>query len=85
MHEVYTVKRKSSLPHIVLLHGYGGTALVYVRMFKKLSQHYQVHALDIFGIGNSSLGDFKNNFTYEEARDYFINSIEAWRETMGIN
>lgn len=64
------------LPHIVLLHGFGGTGMTYFRMFKNLRDDYQVHALDALGVGHSTKGDFKNNFTYEETRDYFVKGIE---------
>lgn len=49
--------------------------MTYVRLFKSLSEHYQVHALDTFGIGNSSNGGFDEKFTYDEARNYFVNAI----------
>jgi len=32
MHELYTVSNKH-LPHLVLLHGYGGTSLTFIRTF----------------------------------------------------
>ena len=57
--------RDSSLPHIVLLHGYGGTSLTFVRLFSEIYDHYQVHALDAFGIGYSSRGNWNDKFTYE--------------------
>lgn len=58
-----------------MLHGFGGTGMTFVRMFKRLKDYFQVHALDGFGIGHSSKGKFQNDFTYEEARDYFIDAI----------
>ena len=67
MHEIYTVnkepnsenendkeKDKEELPHLVMMHGFGGTALTFIRIFHLLYKHYQIHALDTFGIGNSS-------------------------------
>ena len=50
MHEVICGKEDR---HIVLLHGYGGTALTFVRMFKELAKQYTVHALDLLGMGLS--------------------------------
>lgn len=82
IHEIYTVPPKKDLPHIVMLHGFGGTALTYVRLFKSLSEFYQVHALDAFGVGHSSHGGFKEDFTYDQARDYFVDAIEEWRKKM---
>lgn len=75
MHEIYTVG-PSHLPHLVLLHGYGGTSLTYVRTFELLYEHYQVHALDTFGVGLSSRGKWRNDMTLEETRLYFIDAIE---------
>ena len=39
--------------HIVLLHGYGGCALTFIRLFAPLTQRYHVHALDHMGMGLS--------------------------------
>ena len=58
MHEVYTAGR-NNLPHLVLLHGYGGTSLTFVRVFEHLRGRFQVHALDTFGVGLSSRGDWR--------------------------
>lgn len=67
-----------------MLHGFGGTAMTFVRFFKNLNKHYKVHAIDALGVGHSSKGVFKNDFKYEEARDYFINAIEEWRKARNI-
>lgn len=58
--------------------------MTYVRIFKALSEKYQVHALDTFGVGHSSRGDFRADFTYEETRDYYIDAMEEWRSAVGI-
>ena len=47
-----------------------------VRLFRELHHNFQVHALDAFGIGYSSRGNFKEEFTYEQTRDYFIEAVE---------
>jgi pimeloyl-ACP methyl ester carboxylesterase len=76
VHEIYTINHESShLPHMVMLHGFGGTAMTYVRMFKRLNKFYKVHALDSFGVGHSSFGSFTEKFTYEQTRDYFVDAI----------
>jgi pimeloyl-ACP methyl ester carboxylesterase len=49
----------------VLLHGFGGTGLTYFRMFKALKNFYKVHALDTMGVGHSTKGKFKEDFTYD--------------------
>ena len=83
IHEVYSVGN-STLPHLVLLHGYGGTSLTFARLFKSLSTRYQIHALDTFGVGLSSRGNWHNKMTREEVVSYYIDAIEAWREKVGI-
>lgn len=69
---------------IVLLHGYGGFALTYVRLFEKLSLKYRVHALDFLGMGLSHRREFKKDWNHEEAINYFVDAIEAWRIASGI-
>ena len=82
MHEVYSTGK--NLPHLVLLHGYGGTSLTFVRMFEYLIPHFQVHALDTFGIGLSSRGNWNNNMNSEQAGKYYIEAIEEWRKKIGL-
>lgn len=60
---------------MVLLHGFGGTAMTYFRLFKYLRPYYRVHALDTMGVGHSSKGEFKNNFDYDQTKHYFIDAI----------
>lgn len=75
IHEIYTISQNNNLPHMVLLHGFGGTGMTFVRFFNRLRNQYQIHALDSLGVGHSSKGVFKNDFTYEQARHYFIDAI----------
>lgn len=77
MHEIYTIPDKTveKLPHVVLLHGFGGTGMTFVRIFEKLRPYAQVHALDLYGMGYSSRGNFNDKFTAEETIDYFVNSL----------
>jgi pimeloyl-ACP methyl ester carboxylesterase len=49
----------------VLLHGFGGNAMTFYRLFKNLKQDYKVHALDAMGVGHSTKGNFNDKFTYE--------------------
>jgi pimeloyl-ACP methyl ester carboxylesterase len=67
-----------------MLHGFGGTALTFIRTFQHLKEHYQVHALDTFGVGLSSIGNYSEKFTQEEARNYFVDAVEEWRKTVGL-
>ena len=74
IHEVYTTGN-STLPHLVLLHGYGGTSLTFTRLLQPLSTRYQVHALDTFGVGLSSRGKWHDKMTKDEVISYYIDAI----------
>mmetsp|Transcript_10034 Transcript_10034/g.11287 ORF Transcript_10034/g.11287 Transcript_10034/m.11287 type:complete len:285 (-) Transcript_10034:142-996(-) len=72
-----------SKPVVVLIHGYGMSSMVYYRTFKKLSEKYHVIAIDLLGFGRSSRPEFKAT-TIDECEHFFVNSIEMWREKMGL-
>jgi cardiolipin-specific phospholipase len=71
--------------HIVLLHGYGGCALTFIRLFAGLSKQYFVHALDHMGMGLSGRRVFSDNLSQSEMVDYFIDAMEEWRIASGID
>ncbi|CAI2372487.1 unnamed protein product [Moneuplotes crassus] len=73
----------TSKPHIVIVHGFGGAGMIFFKMFKQLSQHFHVYLIDILGMGRSNRGDFDCE-TYQECENYFVNSIEKWRQKVGI-
>jgi pimeloyl-ACP methyl ester carboxylesterase len=68
---------------LVLLHGYGGSRILYYPMLKELSEHYNVFCLDMLGMGLSSRPKTKFNNT-KECIDFFVESTEAWRKSMNI-
>lgn len=49
--------------------------MTYFRLFKYLRPYYQIHAIDTMGVGHSSKGVFKNDFDYDQTKDYFIDAI----------
>jgi len=53
-------------------------------MFQYLYPHFQVHALDTYGMGLSSRGNWNDNFTPKEAVDYFVGAVEEWRKAVGL-
>lgn len=57
----------------------------FIRLFKRLRGNYQVHALDQLGVGHSSRSNFSENFSFNEAKDYFVDAIEKWRKEVGVN
>ena len=64
MHEVTC---GSSEKHILLLHGYGGTSMTFIRLFKRLSEKYTVHALDFLGMGLSHRREFRSDWDRQQA------------------
>jgi len=68
---------------IVLVHGYGGSGLLFHRTLKELSAKYKVYCLDLLGMGLSSRPEFKIKDTLETI-EYFVESIEKWREAVGL-
>ncbi|KRX02794.1 hypothetical protein PPERSA_02284 [Pseudocohnilembus persalinus] len=65
---------------IVLLHGYAGCAMTYVRGLKQLAGKYHVFAIDMLGFGMSSRPSF--NITDPKIIEYMVESIEKWRLKM---
>jgi len=47
-----------SLPKLVLVHGYGGSGVLLYRIFKDLSQHFNLITIDLLGMGSSSRPPF---------------------------
>ena len=41
-------------PALVLIHGYGGGAVLFYKVFKELSKHFKVYAFDLPGMGSST-------------------------------
>ena len=75
IHQIFTIN-DPKLPHLVFLHGYGGNSMTAVRIFKELHAYFQIHALDAFGIGYSSRGNFKDEYDFDQTRSYYIDAIE---------
>lgn len=70
-----------NLPKLVLVHGYGGSGLLLYRIFKDLSQHYNLIAIDLLGMGSSSRPPFECE-TGDEADNYCMVFMENWRKAM---
>jgi cardiolipin-specific phospholipase len=68
---------------LVLVHGYAGCSLFYYSMLKDLSKKYRVYCIDLLGMGLSSKPGFDCK-TPEETIEFFVGSIEKWREALGI-
>ena len=69
---------------LVLLHGYGGSNVLYFPMLKDLTSKYRVYCIDMLGMGLSSRPDF-NLQSNPECIDYFVESLEKWRQVVGLD
>lgn len=67
---------------MVVLHGYGGSSIMYYKCMKALSEKYHIYFLDILGMGASSRPLWTDK-TPEQALEYMVEWIEVWRQTMG--
>ena len=70
-------------PVLVLLHGYGGSGMVFYKILAELHQRYKVYMVDLMGMGRSARPPFEAD-SPEEAEDFFINSLEHWREKLDL-
>jgi len=70
-----------SKPRLVLVHGYGGSGLLFYKIMKQLAQHFSLILIDIIGMGASSRVKFVAK-TAEEADEFFIDFLEKWRIAM---
>lgn len=72
---------------LVLLHGYGNGALYFYRNLRSLADtHFgTVYSLDMLGWGLSSRPTFQTaDDSVEAAEDFFVESLEAWRDVNNI-
>ena len=72
----------TELPKLVFIHGYGGSGPLYFNIMEPLSKHFHCLFIDIIGMGGSTRWPF-NVDTPEEAEDYFLRFLEAWRVAVG--
>ena len=72
-----------SKPHLVIIHGYGASGMIFYQLFKKLKKRYHVYLLDLLGQGRSSRPNFECK-TDTEWENFFINSIEKWRNMIEL-
>lgn len=72
--------------HLVMLHGYGAGLGFFYKNFEPLSRlrGWQLHALDMLGMGRSTRPSFRINAkkredAIKEAEDWFVDALEEWR------
>ena len=71
-------------PTVVIIHGYGGSGMIFYKMFKQLSEHFHVYLIDLLGMGRSSRPEFICT-THEECELFFVKSLEKWRKRMRLD
>jgi len=64
---------------LVLVHGYGGSGIMFYKIMKALSEKFHLILIDIIGMGGSSRPDFMHINDPTEADEFFINYFESWR------
>lgn len=72
--------------HLVMLHGYGAGLGFFYKNFEPLSRlrGWQLHALDLLGMGRSTRPPFKikakeREEAIREAEAWFVDALEEWR------
>lgn len=84
-HKIWTLKfnpRATKTP-LVLVHGFGGGVGLWAMNVDNLSQNRTVYAFDVLGFGRSSRPQLSSD--PEEAEEQFVDSIEQWREKLGLD
>ena len=87
--------KSHSMPPIVLAHGYGCAGAVFLpsmnNIYSTISKYNEdatniptTHIIDWLGNGLSSRPKF-NCQTTTETEDFFIESLEQWRKSMGLS
>lgn len=61
-------------PAILLVHGYGGSAMTFFRIIPELMKHFYVIAIDLLGFGASDRPDFQFD-TFEKTIAFFTTSL----------
>lgn len=71
-------------PPLLFVHGFLGTLVYYSNLYMGLSQHFCVYSIDCPGAGLSSRVHFSPK-TNEEAVAYFVDRIEKFKKTIGLD
>ncbi|CAL5229333.1 g12639 [Coccomyxa viridis] len=71
-------------PPMVMLPGYGAGSGFYFRNIGGLAQHFRLHCVDLLGTGMSGRPRFPAK-SREDAEDFFLSSLQRWREAMHMD
>lgn len=78
----YEVGFQKNTEKMVLIHGYGASAIIFWRIVKPLAERFHLIMIDILGMGASSRPEFTCEDEHE-AKEFFIGWMETWRLKMG--
>jgi len=81
-HQINTIKVGNG-PPLVMLHGFGAGVGFWICNLKELAQHHTIYAIDLPGFGRSTRLPFSGK-SFEEAEDFFVNTIEQWRKEVKL-
>ncbi|XP_015267952.1 PREDICTED: 1-acylglycerol-3-phosphate O-acyltransferase ABHD5 [Gekko japonicus] len=84
--KIWTLTFSQNLSHktpLVLLHGFGGGVGLWALNFEDLCENRTVYAFDFLGFGRSSRPQFETDA--ELAENQFVESIEEWRQKIGLD
>lgn len=77
---IRTIEAGMSNPEVmVLIHGYGGSGIMFWKIMKPLAEKYHLVMIDIIGMGGSSRPNFAVK-DQSEADDFLVMWLEAWRQ-----
>jgi abhydrolase domain-containing protein 5 len=80
---MHSISSGSKGPAVVCMPGYAAGAAFFYRNLKGLASHSQVFLLDWLGTGLSGRPPFQCQ-TRVETEQWFVDSLERWREAQGI-
>lgn len=72
-----------SNPPMVLLHGYGGSGLIFFKILKELSKSYYLYIVDHLGMGHSTRPRFEATGVLD-TEDFFTDAFEQFRIQSGL-
>ena len=83
--KVWTLKFNPNATKVplVLVHGFGGGIGLWALNLDALSKNRTVYAFDLLGFGRSSRPHLSTNA--EQAEEQFVDSIEKWRQKVGLD
>lgn len=82
-YEIKSEENSEEKPTIILVHGYGGSGIIYYKVIYELSKEYNIIMCDLLGMGRSSRPKFLCKIP-EECENFFVLALEKWRQKMGL-